>query len=295
MRAGTWQCEKLGARRAARQSAERKGTSKSNASPGPPIDTAVSHSARVWNYWLGGKDNYEVDQMAGDKVRELYPDIVLLARAAREFLVRAVGFLAGEEGIRQFLNIGTGLPTVNNTHEVAQAVAPKSRIVYVDNDPIVLAHARALLTSSPEGATTYIDADLQDPEKIIAEASRTLNFTEPVAITLIAILHHIASYEQARKIVDRLMRAAPRGSYLVISHSTNVINGARSDEAVAQWNKFGKPQVILRSPDQIAGFFDGLELLEPGVVSTTRWRPGRVDIGGEPREVDQFCGVARKS
>jgi hypothetical protein len=166
--------------------------------------------------------------------------------------------------------------------------------VYVDNDPIVLAHARALLTSSPEGATTYIDADLQDPEKIIAEASRTLNFTEPVAITLIAILHHIASYEQARKIVDRLMRAVPRGSYLVISHSTNVINGARSDEAVAQWNKFGKPQVILRSPDQIAGFFDGLELLEPGVVSTTRWRPGRVDIGGEPREVDQFCGVARK-
>lgn len=265
-----------------------------NASPGPPIDTAVSHSARVWNYWLGGKDNYEVDQMAGDKVRELYPDIVLLARAAREFLVRAVGFLAGEEGIRQFLDIGTGLPTVNNTHEVAQAVAPQSRVVYVDNDPIVLAHARALLTSSPEGATTYIDADLQDPEKILAEASRTLNFTEPVAITLIAILHHIASYEQARKIVDRLMRAVPPGSYLVISHSTNVINGARSDEAVAQWNKFGKPQVILRSPDQIAGFFDGLELLEPGVVSTTRWRPGRVDIGGEPREVDQFCGVARK-
>ena len=142
-----------------------------NASPGPPIDTAVSHSARVWNYWLGGKDNYEVDQIASDKVRELYPDIVLLARAAREFLVRAVGFLAGEEGIRQFLDIGTGLPTVNNTHEVAQAVAPQSRVVYVDNDPIVLAHARALLARSPEGATTYIDADLQDPEKIIAEAS----------------------------------------------------------------------------------------------------------------------------
>jgi len=266
----------------------------SDAAPGPPVDTTVSHSARVWNYWLGGKDNYEVDRMAGDKVRELYPDIVLLARAAREFLVRAVSFLAGEEGIRQFLDIGTGLPTVNNTHEVAQAAAPRSRVVYVDNDPIVLAHARALLTSSPEGATTYIDADLQDPEKIIAEASRTLNFTEPVAITLIAILHHIASYQQAREIVGRLMRAVPPGSYLVISHSTNVINGTRSDEAVAQWNKFGKPQVMLRSPDQIAGFFDGLELLEPGVVSTTRWRPGRVDIGGEPREVDQFCGIARK-
>ena len=158
----------------------------SNVSPGPPIDTVVSHSARVWNYWLGGKDNYEVDQMAGDKVRELYPDIVLLARAARDHRPRSRSF-PSEEGIRQFLDIGTGLPTVNNARGVAQLLAPQSRVIYVDNDPIVLAHARALLTSSPEGAATYIDAVLQDPEKILAEASRTLNFTEPVAITLIAI------------------------------------------------------------------------------------------------------------
>jgi S-adenosyl methyltransferase len=262
--------------------------------PAPRIDTTVSHSARVWNYWLGGKDNYPVDRMAGDRVAEMYPDIVLLARAARGFLTRAVRYLAGEAGIRQFLDIGTGLPTASNTHQVAQAIAPRSRIVYVDNDPLVLAHARALLTSSPEGACDYIDADLADPGRIIAEAGRTLDFTAPVAITLIAILHHITDYDEARSIVNRLMGAVPSGSYLVISHSTNVIHGARSDEAVGRWNKFGKPPVILRSPAQIAGFLDGLELLEPGVVSTPRWRPDPVDIGGQEQEVDQFCAVGRK-
>ena len=264
-------------------------------SPAPLIDTTVSHSARVWNYWLGGKDYYPVDREAGDRVAAMYPDIVLLARAARAFLTRAVLHLAGEAGIRQFLDVGTGLPTVNNTHQVAQSVAPESRVVYADNDPLVLAHARALLTSSPEGATDYIDADLHDPGTILQEAARTLNFTQPVAITLIAILHHISDYGQARSIVDRLMEAVPSGSYLVISHSTNVIYGAVSDEAVGRWNKFGKPPVTLRSPEQIAGFFDGLELLEPGVVSTPRWRPDIADIGGGvPRDVDQFCGVGRK-
>jgi hypothetical protein len=262
--------------------------------PAPSIDTTVSHSARVWNYWLGGKDNYSVDRVAGDKVAEMYPDIVLLARAARGFLTRAVQYLASEAGIRQFLDIGTGLPTASNTHQVAQAIAPESRIVYVDNDPLVLAHARALLTSNPEGACDYIDADLRDPGTILAEASRTLDFTEPVAITLIAILHHITGYDEARSIVNRLLEAVPSGSYLVVSHSTNVIYGARSDEAVGRWNKFGKPPVILRSPDQIAGFLDGLEVLEPGLVSTPRWRPDPVDIGGEPPEVDQFGAVARK-
>jgi S-adenosyl methyltransferase len=264
-------------------------------SPAPLIDTTVSHSARVWNYWLGGKDYYPVDREAGDRVAAMYPDIVLLARAARAFLTRAVLYLAGEAGIRQFLDVGTGLPTVNNTHQVAQSVAPESRVVYADNDPLVLAHARALLTSSPEGATDYIDADLHDPGKILQEAARTLDFTQPVAITLIAILHHISDYGQARSIVNRLMEAVPSGSYLVLSHSTNVIYGAVSDEAVGRWNKFGKPPVTLRSPEQIVGFFDGLELLEPGVVSTPRWRPDIADIGGGvPREVDQFCGVGRK-
>jgi hypothetical protein len=266
-----------------------------NDSSGPRIDTSVSHSARVWNYWLGGKDYYPVDREVGDRVAQMYPDIVLLARAARAFLTRAVLHLAGEEGVRQFLDVGTGLPTVNNTHQVAQSVAPQSRVVYADNDPLVLAHARALLTSSPEGVTDYIDADLRDTATILREAARTLDFTKPVAITLIAILHHISDYNEARSIVDRLMEAVPPGSYLVISHSTNVIYGAASDEAVGRWNKFGKPPVILRTPEEIAGFFDGLELLEPGIVSTPRWRPQIAGIGGgAPREVDQFCGVGRK-
>jgi S-adenosyl methyltransferase len=266
-----------------------------NDSPASLIDTTVSHSARVWNYWLGGKDHYPVDREVGDRVAEMYPDIVLLARAARAFLTRAVQYLAGEAGIRQFLDVGTGLPTVNNTHQIAQSIAPESRVVYADNDPLVLAHARALLTSSPEGATDYVDADLRNPGKILQEAARTLDFSKPVAITLIAILHHIADFDEARSIVTRLMEAVPSGSYLVVSHSTNVIYGAISDEAVGRWNKFGKPPVILRSPEEIAQFFDGLEVLEPGVVSTPRWRPNVADIGGgSARDVDQFCAVGRK-
>ncbi|MGH3273003.1 MAG: SAM-dependent methyltransferase [Streptosporangiaceae bacterium] len=263
-------------------------------SPAPLLDTSVSHSSRVWNYWLGGKDCYPVDREAGDRVAELYPDIVLLARAARGFLTRAVRFLAAERGIRQFLDIGTGLPTASNTHQIAQSVAPESRVVYVDNDPVVLAHARALLSSAPEGATDYLDADLRDPGKILGEAARTLDLAEPVAITLIAILHHVSDYDEARSIVSRLIEAVPSGSYLVMSHSTNAIYGAISDEAVGQWNKFGKPPVTLRSPELIAGLFNGLELIEPGLVSTPRWRPDVTDLGEPLRDVDQFCAVARK-
>jgi hypothetical protein len=165
----------------------------------------------VWNYWLGGKDNYPVDREAGDRVAELYPDIVLLARAARGFLARAVRYLVGGPGIRQFLDIGTGLPTASNTHQIAQSVAPESRVVYVDNDPVVLAHARALLTSAPEGATDYVDADLRDPGRILGEAARTLELVKPFAITLIAILHHVSDYDQARSIMSRLIEAVRRG------------------------------------------------------------------------------------
>jgi len=266
-----------------------------NDSPAPLIDTSVSHSARVWNYWLGGKDHYPVDREVGDRVAQSYPDIVLLARAARGFLTRAVTYLAADAGVRQFLDVGTGLPTVNNTHEVAQSIAPESRVVYADNDPLVLAHARALLTSKPEGVTDYVDADLRDPSKILKEAARTLDFSEPIAISLIAILHHITDFDEARSIVSRLMEAVPSGSYLIASHSTNVIYGEVSDEAVGRWNKFGKPPVILRSPEQIAQFFAGLEVLDPGVVSTPRWRPDIAEIGGATvRDVDQFCAVGRK-
>ena len=220
-----------------------------------------------------------------------FPAIVENARASRAFLARAVDYLAGEAGIRQFLDIGTGLPTANNTHEVAQAVAPECRIVYVDNDPIVLAHARALLTSSPEGATDYIDADLRDPDTILQQAARTLDFTQPIAIMLMGILGHIADDDQAQSIVKRLLGGVPAGSYLTMNDGTDT--SEEVVEAARIWNQSANPTYHLRSPDRIARFFDGLELVEPGVVSPPRWRP-EPSASGLPAEIDSACGVARK-
>jgi len=254
----------------------------------------VSHSARIWNYWLGGKDNFAVDREAGDKVAAMLPSIVVQARADRAFLGRAIRYLAGEAGVRQFLDIGTGLPTADNTHEVAQRVAPEARIVYADNDPMVLLHARALLTSSPEGVCDYIDGDLREPDQILDQAARTLDFTRPVALMLLGIVHHIPDTDQAYSIVRRLTAALAPGSYLTINHSTSAVHGAAMEEAVAHWNRVGTPSMTLRTPQQIARFFDGLDLLEPGVVSCSRWRPDPSQIGGQPPEVDEFCGVARK-
>jgi O-methyltransferase involved in polyketide biosynthesis len=259
---------------------------------GPKLDTTVSHSARIWNYWLGGKDNYAVDRAAGDKVAAMLPSIVAQARADRAFLGRTIWYLAGAEGIRQFLDIGTGLPTADNTHEVAQRVAPQSRIVYADNDPLVLAHARALLTSTPEGACDYVDGDLREPGKILAQAARTLDLSQPVALMLLGVLHHISDTGQAYSIVRHLVAALAPGSFLAINHSTSPVHGAAMEEAVAHWNRVGKPPMTLRTPQQIARFLDGLDLLPPGVVSCSRWRPGPGD--GQPAEVDEFCGVARK-
>ncbi|HEX8861915.1 MAG TPA: SAM-dependent methyltransferase [Actinomycetes bacterium] len=259
------------------------------------IDASVAHSARIWNYWLGGKDWFPVDRRVGDQIAEMFPDIVRLARADRAFLGRAVRYLAGEAGIRQFLDIGTGLPTADNTHQVAQGVAPESRIVYVDNDPLVLVHARALLTGTAEGAIDYIEADLSDPDQIAREASKTLDFDQPVAVMLLGILHHIPDDDVARTIVDRLVDVLAPGSYLTIAHSTNQVTGAAMDEAVRHWNQFGKPSMTLRTTEAITRFFDRLELLEPGVVSTTRWRPDPADAEAGPiRETDEFCGVGRK-
>ena len=264
------------------------------ARPGLKLDTTVSHSARIWNYWLGGKDNFAVDREAGDRVAAMLPIIVTQARADRAFLGRAVRYLAGQAGIRQFLDIGTGLPTADNTHEVAQRVAPEARIVYADNDPLVLSHARALLTSIPEGVCDYIDGDLREPDKILAQAARTLDFTQPVALMLLGILHHISDTDLPHSIVRRLMAALAPGSFLAINHSTSAVHGAAMEEAVAHWNRVGTPPMTLRSPQQIARFFDGLDLLEPGVVSCSRWRPPPSQVGGQPAEVDEFCGVARK-
>jgi S-adenosyl methyltransferase len=254
------------------------------------LNAQVPHSARIWNYWLGGKDNFPADREVGDQVRTVFPAIVENAQASRAFLGRAVRYLAGEAGIRQFLDIGTGLPTANNTHQVAQQVAPECRIVYVDNDPLVLAHARALLTSSPEGATDYIDADVRDTDKILQEAAHTLDFTQPVAIMMLGILGNVADYDLARSIVKRLLDGVPSGSYLVINDGTNtseeIVEGARVS------GEGGHPYT-LRSPEEIAAFFDGLDLQEPGVVSTPRWRP-EPSPSGPPAELDGFCGVARK-
>ena len=261
----------------------------------PEIDTTVPHSARIWNYWLGGKDNYPVDRAAGDQYRDIYPEIVEVARASRQFLTRAVRYLAGEAGIRQFLDIGTGLPTADNTHEVAQRVAPDARVVYVDNDPLVLTHARALLASTPQGVTAYIDADLRDPDKIVQGAARTLDFTQPVALMLMGILGHVGDYDEARSIVRRLLDALPSGSYLALDDGTDVVDKAAVEEAQGAYNESGAIPYHPRSPAQIAGFFEGLELVEPGVVSCPRWRPDPADgTGGLSAEVDAFGGVGRK-
>ncbi|MBV9161692.1 MAG: SAM-dependent methyltransferase [Pseudonocardiales bacterium] len=259
----------------------------------PKIDVTVPHSARIWNYWLGGKDNYPVDREVGDQFYEIFPDIIAVARASRAFIARSVQYLAGETGIRQFLDIGTGLPTANNTHEVAQAVAPECRIVYVDNDPLVLTHARALLNSSPEGACQYIDADLGEPDTILHTAARTLDFGHPVALMLNGILGHLTDDTQAYAIVNRLLAALPSGSYLALNDGTNVIRGKEFEEAMQVWNQASSAPYCLRSIERIARFFDGLELVEPGVVSCPRWRP-EVNPFGVPAEVDAFGGVGRK-
>ena len=257
------------------------------------IDTTVAHSPRIWNYWLGGKDNYPVDREVGDQFVQVFPQIVDIARASRAFLTRTVEYLAGEAGIDQFLDIGTGLPTVNNTHQVAQRVNPRARVVYVDNDPTVLAHARALLLGSAEGFTTYIDADLHRPDHILDEAARSLDFDRPVALMLMNILGHVADLDDARAIVSRLVDALPAGSYLAVADGTNVIDGTAFDAAIDIWNQAGSLPYHLRKPEQIAEFFTGLELIEPGVVSCPLWRPGRSDVGTIV-PVDEFCAVGRK-
>ncbi|GAA2079212.1 SAM-dependent methyltransferase [Streptomyces albiaxialis] len=257
------------------------------------IDTDVAHSARIWNYWLGGKDHYDVDSQVGEEIARAFPAIVRIARADRAFLARAVRHLADEAGVRQFLDIGTGLPTVDNTHEVAQRAAPDARIVYVDNDPLVLAHARALLSSTPEGATDYLDADLREPATILEGAARTLDLTRPVAVTLLGIVHFLLDDEEAREIVGRLMDAVPSGSHLVLSHATAVVDPAGISANIRLWNEHGEPRMRTRTPEEIARLFTGLDLLDPGVVSFPHWRP-EPSPWGPPEPLDGYCGVARK-
>jgi O-methyltransferase involved in polyketide biosynthesis len=254
----------------------------------PKLDTTVPHSARVWNYWLGGKDNFGVDRAVGDQVRSVFPEIVDAARYARAFLRRAVTYLAGEAGIRQFLDIGTGLPTANNTHEVAQRVAPEARIVYVDNDPLVLAHARALLTRTNEGTTKYIDADVRDIDGIVDVARETLDFTQPIALMMLGILGNIEEAAEARSIVAGFVSRLPSGSYLAISDGT--ATSERVIESHRQYNESGAVPYHLREVADFVSFFDGLDLVDPGVVPLGDWRPD----DDNRADVDGYCGVARK-
>jgi S-adenosyl methyltransferase len=263
---------------------------------GTGIDTTVPHTARIWNYWLGGKDNYAVDREAGDAWIAVYPQITVNAREARAFLGRAVRFLAGEAGIRQFLDIGTGLPTANNTHEVAQRVAPDARVVYVDNDPLVLAHARVLLIGTPEGMTKYLHADLRDVARVMEGAREVLDFTKPVAVLILGVLGHIANLDEGRSLVQQILAQLPSGSYLTICDGTPTEEKRKAQE---DYLKTGGVPYNNREPEEIARFFDGLEWVEPGLVSVSLWRPDRPSdgvpvISSSPMPVDEYGGVARK-
>ncbi|MFA1548255.1 SAM-dependent methyltransferase [Actinomadura chokoriensis] len=256
------------------------------------VDTNIPHPARVYDVWLGGKDNFAADRAAAEAGLQAFPSTVKSVRANRAFLARTVEYLVAEAGIRQFLDIGTGLPSANNTHEVAQAIAPESRVAYVDNDPIVLVHAEALLKSNAAGATDYIDADLRDPATILREASRTLDFTRPVAVMLVAVLHFIPDGADPYKIAETLMSAVPPGSYLVVSHTARDIFPDEMAAFERAMNANSAEQVTLRDREQVTGFFRGLELVEPGVVQVPHWRP-RSDLeASAPAAL--WGGVARK-
>ena len=239
---------------------------------GPVLDTSVAHPARVYDYWLGGKDNYAADRSAAEAIIAVRPAIVRDIRANRDFMRRAVAYLAAA-GVRQFLDIGTGIPTKPNLHEVVQDIAPDARIVYADNDPVVLAHARALLVSTPEGATSYLQADLRDPGMILREAARTLDFAQPTAVILASILQLVSDSEDPYGIVARLMSTVARGSYLVLTHPASDIYGELVAESARRYNESVVTPVTLRTFNQVSSFFDGLELVEPGIVQCHRWHP----------------------
>ncbi len=256
----------------------------------PGFDTTVAHQARMYDYWLGGKDNFAADRKAAEAALAAYPGMARLARENRAFLRRVVQYLAGEVGVRQFLDIGTGIPTAGNTHEIAQEVAPECRVVYVDYDPVVLTHARALLASTPEGSTAYIDADLRDTGTLLEKAAQTLDFTEPVAVTILAVLHAVGDEDDPQAIVARIMQAVPSGSYLAISHIAAELEREKLNESRDRVNRISHQQYTHRSRAEILRFFDGLEMVEPGLVELRHWRPtiesSRVTPG--------WCGLGHK-
>jgi len=254
------------------------------------LDSSVAHPARVYDYWLGGKDNFAADREAAEQVIAANPNVLPGVRANRAFLGRAVRYLSGEAGIRQFLDLGTGLPTAENTHQVAQAVAPDARIVYADNDPIVLTYARALLTSTPEGATAYLQADIRDTEKVLAGAAETLDFSKPVAVMALMILQYVPDEDNPRGIVRRLLEQLAPGSYLTVSDTVRDIDTSRVTEATARLNqRMGPTQLTLRSRPEFERFFDNLEMVEPGIVPLPEWR-----APGSEYPIPCYAGMGRK-
>ncbi|GAB3697072.1 SAM-dependent methyltransferase [Nocardiopsis oceani] len=260
--------------------------------PAEGVDTSAPHSARVWNFWLGGKDNYRVDRELGEQILGIHPKIAVDARAGRSFLVRTITHLAEEEGVRQFLDIGTGLPTHQNTHEIAQATAPESRVVYVDNDPMVLAHARALLTGTEEGATAFVDADLRDTDQVLARAGELLDLDRPVGLSIIGTLGHIPTQQEALDIVRAYTAALPSGSFLVVADAV-LPDDDSAAEALDEWNREAALAYRGHTADEFTSYFDGLELLDPGVGPAPLWRPAPLEIGQAP-DTDMYGGVARK-
>ena len=259
----------------------------------PPFDTSVANQARIYDYLLGGKDNYAADRAAVDAVLKVAPEMGFAARANRAFLGRVVRYLAADAGIRQFLDIGTGIPTAGNTHQVAQAVAPESRVVYVDYDPIVLAHARALLTSHEAGATEYIDADLRDTAAILGRAARLLDFTKPVAVTMLMILHVIPDSDDPWALVAKVMDVLPSGSYLAVSHLGSDLLDQEAKQGFENIvSRSAQQQYIGRNREQMARFFEGTDLVEPGLVRVEEWRPD--PDPGETGRSTLWCALGRK-
>ena len=257
--------------------------------PAAGFNTRTPHPARVYDYWLGGKDNFAADREAAERVIAANPTVLAGVRANRAFLARAVRWLAGEAGIRQFLDLGTGLPTAENTHQVAQAIAPEARIVYVDNDPIVLSHARALLASDPQGVTAYVQADIRDTEKVLAGAAGTLDFGQPVAVMALMILQYVPDADDPWGIIRRVLEPLAPGSYLTVSDTTGDIDAARVAEGTARLNARMPTNLTLRSRRGFERFFDGLEMVEPGVVPLPEWR-----AVGSVHPIPCYAGMGRK-
>ncbi|MGD0238752.1 MAG: SAM-dependent methyltransferase [Streptosporangiaceae bacterium] len=259
---------------------------------GVAFDATVAHPARIYDYWLGGKDNFAADRIAAEEVLTLMPSMAQVARQVRMFLAAVVHHLAADAGIRQFLDIGTGLPTVNNTHDVAQRAAPGARVVYVDNDPIVLLHAGALLTCSPPGRCAYIEADMRDPDRVLAGAAATLDLTEPVAVMMLGLLHFLTDADAPYALTRYYLDALVPGSYLAVSHASSDIESEPLEAAAKRYNAHSATPIILRSKAEITPFFDGLDLIPPGITPLGQWAPGAA-LPGSPG-LPTYTALARK-